>query len=197
MDLPLLNHSTLPNLAALVLEHNSEKLTRCMLAFAKNKEGDRYKDRVYILANERTLPLYKALTGVADLRTIYDPEQHDYMRMGGSTFLFDDCFADRDWMRDGKLNMAISYPRTLELTSVFGFRALPLMPPRMYWNLDMVCIGSNLPEEERTRIYKAFFLYLVSYETFCDLLETYTKENGFLVLRREGIDDRLYRASII
>lgn len=187
MDLPLLNLSTVPNLAALVLEHNSEKLTRCMVAFAKNKD----RTRVYIVANERTLSLYEAFLGV---HTTYDPEQHDYMRMGGSTFLFDDCFADRDWMRNGKLNMAISYPRTLELTSVFGFRALPLMPPRMYWNLDMVCIGSDLSEEERTRIYKAFFLYLVSYEIFCDLLETYTKENGCLVLRREGTDDRLYYA---
>jgi hypothetical protein len=184
MDLTTLNLSTLSNLAVFVLEQDAEKRTRCMQTFSKNKEG------VQIVTNEQSHPLY---TSFERVQTTYNSSTYDdYTR--GTTFLFDDCFADAEWVKDTNLHRFISYPRMLEVTTVFGFRQFPRIPPRMYWNLDLICIGENSSSDTRKKIYESFFLYMISYETFCDLLDTYTKENGFLVLRREGTEDRLYRA---
>ena len=147
-----------------------------MQIFTKNKENE----QVQIVAKH----LYESFQNV---QSTYDPNKYDYLH--GAAYLFDDCFADDEWRRDTKLLDFISYPRMYGLTTVFGFQHLPDLPSRMYWNLDLICIGTTT---DREKIYDTFFLYLLSYETFCKLLDTYTKENGFLVLRREGTEDRIY-----
>ena len=170
--------SNLSNLSVFVLEQNPEKLSRCMQQFAKNKE------HVQIVTNERSLSFYdKGL----QVQTTYQPDTYDYHR--GAAYLFDDCLTD-DWRKDPKLVDFISYPRMYGLTTVFGFRCLPDLPSRMYWNLDLICIGVT---DDRDKIYDAWFMYRMSYDTFCDLVDTYTNEDGFLVLRREGTEDRIYR----
>ncbi len=184
MALPILNLSTLPNLAAIVIEENSEKLSCCMRAFAKNKE------QVQIVTNEQSLPLHK---GFQNVRTSYDPNKVDCTR--GTTFVFDGCFADDEWLKDAKLRDIISYPRMYGLTSVFGFRHFPALSSRMCWNLDLLCIGQIPSQQTREQVYDNFFLYHFSYNEFCDFLDKSTKENGFLVLRREGTEDRLYLAN--
>lgn len=171
--------SNLSNLSVFVLEQNPEKLSRCMQQFAKNKE------HVQIVANERSRPFYER-----GLQTTYQPDTYDYRR--GAAYLFDDCLTD-DWRKDPKLVDFISYPRMYGLTTVFGFRCLPDLPSRMYWNLDLVCIGSTA---DREKIYDTFFVYRMSYDTFCDLVHTYTHDDGFLVLRREGTEDRIYHARL-
>jgi len=185
MGLPVLNLSSLSNIAIFVFEEHTEKLTRCIQTFAKTKD----KGNVQIVTNEQSRPLYNTFPNV---HTTYDPNKYDYVR--GSTFLFDDCFADEEWRKkDTKLHDFISYPRLYGLTTVVGFQHVPAITERMCWNLDMICIGAN--PSSREKIYHSFFLYLMPYEDFCDLLEEYTTENGFLVLRREGTDDKLYRAT--
>ena len=181
MDLPILNLSSISNIAIFVLEENNEKLTRCIQAFAKHKEKD-----IQIVTNEQSRPLYSTFQNV---HTTYDPNKYDYVR--GSTFLFDNCFADEEWKK-GKLNDFISYPRMYGLTTVVGFQHVPAITERMCWNLDMICIGAN--PSSREKIYDYFFLYIFSYDEFCDLLEKYTN-NGFLVLRREGTEDKIYQAT--
>jgi len=179
MNLPILTLSNLSNLAVVVLDESQERLSTCMATFAQNKEND----LVQIVAKE--LSLYESFRTV---HTTYDSNKYAYVR--GSTFLFDDCFGDEEWWKDAKLHDFLSYPRLLGLTSVFGFRRFPAFSSRMCWNLDLICIGTTT---DRDTIYDRFFLYLLSYEDFCGLLEKYTK-NGFLVLRREGTQDVLYQA---
>ena len=182
MDPPFLNLTTLPNLAAVVFEETSEKLTRCMQLFVKHKE------HVQIVTNEQSLKLYDTSHTV---KTVYEP--FDYS-VQGTTFLFDDCFADNEWIHDSALHHVISYPRMLGLTSVFGFKGMQRrLPPRMCWNLDLICMGAN--PTTRTMIYDSFFVYLFSYDEFCDMLDTCTQGNGFLILRREGTEDRIYHST--
>ena len=189
MDLPILNLSILSNLTVFVLEQTAEKLSICMRTFAKYKDKDKDKDKdlVQIVTNEQSLPLYETFQNV---QTIYDSKKYEYTR--GATFLFDNCFTDEEWKKDTKLIDFISYPRMYGLTTVFGFQHLPAISSRMCWNLDMICIGTTADKET---IYERFFLYLLSYDTFCELLEQSTKENGFLVLRREGTEDTIYKAN--
>ena len=178
-----LHLSNLSNLSVFVLEENAEKRALCMQMFTKNKE------HVQIVAKQAK-HLYESFPNV---QTVYDPDKYDYHR--GAAYLFDDCFADfsEEWRKDPKLLDFISYPRMYGLTTVFGFQHLPDLPSRMYWNLDLICIGVTA---DRDKIYDTFFVYLMSYEAFCDLLEKSTKENGFLVLRREGTEDRIYHARL-
>lgn len=180
MNLPTLHLSNLSSLAAIIIEQDNEKLSRCMQEFAKNKEI------VQIVTNERSLPLYKQTA-----KTTYDSSKFDYTR--GQTFLFDDCF-EKDWTKDEKLRDFLSYPRMYGITSVFGFREFPNLTPRMCWNLDIICMGTNPCEETRKKLYESFFLHLLSYNVFCECLDAVTKDSGFLVLRREGTEDRIYRA---
>ena len=175
-----LHLSNLSNPSVFVLEENAEKRALCMQMFTKNKE------HVQIVAKQAQ-HLYESFPNV---QTVYDPDKYDYHR--GAAYLFDDC-ADftEEWWKDTKLLDFISYPRMFGLTTVFGFQHLPDLPSRMYWNLDLICIGVTA---DRDKIYDTFFVYLMSYDTFCELLEKSTKENGFLVLRREGTEDRIYHA---
>ena len=182
MDLPILTISNLSKLSCIVLEQNAEKLSRCMQLFATNKE------HVQIVTNEQTVQLYESFQHV---QTVYDPETYDYLY--GATYLFDNCFADDTWRKDAKLLTFLSYPRMLGITTIFGFQHFPAISPRMCWNLDMICIGATA---DREKIYDACFMYLISYDTFCELLNTYTNEDGFLVLRREGTEDRIYHARL-
>ena len=183
MDLPILNLSILSNLSVVVLEEDPAKLSACMQTFAKHKD----KEHLRIVTNERSLPLYNTFSNV---QTTYDPNAYSYTR--GSTFVFDNCFADEEWKKDTKLLDCISYPRMYGLTTVFGFQHFPAISPRMCWNLDLICIGTTA---DREKIYEHFFLYLLSYDTFCECLEHATKEHGFLVLRREGTEDVIYKAT--
>ena len=184
MSLPILNLSTLQNLAVFILEQDNEKLSRVMQTFAKNKE------QVQIVTNERSKHMYES---VPNVQTTYDPNKYEAIR--GTTFIFDDCFDNCEWMRDKKLHDWISYPRMLGLTSVLGFRHLYGIPPRMCWNLDLICIGANPSPTIRKNIHDSFFFYLLSFEELCELLDTYTAGDGFLVLRREGTEDKLYHAN--
>jgi len=181
MHLPLLTLSNLSNLAVVVVDESQDTLSQCMATFAQNKEND----LVQIVAKERSL--YEPFRTV---HTTYDSNKYAYVR--GSTYLFDDCFGQEEWWKDSKLYDCISYPRLFGLTSVFGFRRFPALPTRMCWNLDLICLG-KMSSTDRKFVYDRFFLYLLSYEEFCELLETYTR-NGFLVLRREGTQDVLYQA---
>ena len=99
-------------------------------------------------------------------------------------------------MQDRKLNTLISHPRSLGITTVFGFRHLYGIPPNMRCNLDVICIGTNPLEIKRQRIYESFFQDLFSYEVFCDLMDQHTRNNGFLVLRQDQ-EEKLYRTSFI
>ena len=183
MDISILNLSNLSNVAVIVIEENAEKLSRCIQTFAKNKRN------IQIVTNEQSFQYYEAFK---DVKKTYDSNKYDYVN--GSTFVFDDCFAEYDWVKDKKLNDFISYPKMYGLTTVFGFRDLPALPQRMCWNLDLICIGNNPSVDTREKIYDSFFLYLYSYDTFCELLDNSTKDNGFLVLRREGTEDKVYVA---
>ena len=179
MNLPILNLSNLSKLSCIVIEQNAEKLSQCMQTFAK------HKDHVRIVTNEQTVQMYETFQHV---QTVYDPEKYDYLH--GSTYIFDNCFADDMWRKDTKLLDFISYPRMLGITTVFGFQHFPAISPRMCWNLDMICVGTTADKE---KIYDRFLLYtIMTYDTFCELLDTYTKEDRFLVLRREGTEDRFY-----
>ena len=93
MSLPVLNLSTLQNLAVFILEQDNEKLSRLMQTFAKNR------DQVQIVTNERSKHLYESYPNV---QTTYDSNKCEAIR--GTTFIFDDWFNDCEWMRDRKLN---------------------------------------------------------------------------------------------
>jgi len=81
-----------------------------MQMFAKHKE------QVQIVTNERSKHLHESFQNVA---TTYDPNKYEPIL--GKTFLFDDCFADgewmkgkklREWMKGKKLRDWSSYPRS-------------------------------------------------------------------------------------
>ena len=193
MNPPILNLSNLSNLAVVVLEESNEKLSRCMQTFAKLKEKENVqivkgRDKGRDKGRNKEQSLYESFPNV---HTTYDSNKFDYVR--GTTFLFDDCLED-DWWKDAKLRDFISYPRMYGITSVFGFRRFPSFPTRMCWNLDLICFGA-MSSADREFVYDRFFLYLLSYDEFCGLLENFASGDGFLVLRREGTEDRIYRAS--
>lgn len=185
MDLPILNLSALANVAVFVCEHSDEKRTRFLQTFATGK------DNVPIVTNERSSPLYETFQNV---QTTYDANKYNIESLRGSTCIFDDCFTDTTWVRDTTLLHLISYPRMLGLTSVFGFTRVCRLPPRMCWNLDLICIGATPSPKDRELLRECFFLYRFSYDEFCELLDNVTKGNGFLVLRREGPEEKLYQA---
>jgi len=184
MDVPILNLSSLTNMAVFVLETSDEKRMRCIQTITK------HKDNVQIVTHTRSFYLYDWFPTV---KTVYRSE--DYDNVVGSICIFDDCFANKDWMQDSKLLHLVSYPRLLGVISVFGFSEFYRLPPRMCWNLDLVCIGENPSPHTRKLLHESFFLYIVSYDEFCELLDRYTKENGYFILRREGTEDTLYHAT--
>lgn len=183
MDIPEIDLRILKNTSIFLLDTNNETRARWIRHLTLGK------DQVHIVTNNQTVELYKDLSNVSCVYAHYQ----DLLTTRSSYLVFDDCFPDSRWMNDRTINSLISFPRSLEITSVIGLRRHISIPPRIRWNIDIVCIGCI---SSRKRIYESFVPEHISFEKFCCLLDTYTQNQGLLVLRFDTIENGTFYAKL-
>ena len=183
MDLQTIDLHTLKDVGMLLQEANTETRVRWTKALVRGKP------KVHIVTNDKACPMYEDSYKVSTRPTDLRAEQ-------GSYFVFDDCFPDGSWMQDRTLQALISFPRSLGITSVFAFHRPVSIPPRIRWDLDIVCIGSNPSDTARRRIYESFFGDTCSFEDLCALMDRYTQNGGLLVQRRDRAELQLLHAQL-
>jgi hypothetical protein len=81
-------------------------------------------------------------------------------------------------------------PRTLSLTGLFGLRTLIGVPPWVHRSFGTVFIGKHTRKKDIDALYRIWFKYIMSHEQFVDMLDTYTNNDGYIVVHRDISGDQ-------
>lgn len=174
MNLEPLDLSTLNNRTIVIVSSQDVSLfLQDILAQINVQQG-------IVTSNQPVYSAFAFATESVRLHLEFQPEAH---RSDDPMFaVFDKCFVDNSWMHDRSIQRYFHANRSFQKTAIFVLPQIKGLFPGLRADIDVLCIGT-LPQDEAKRIYDWFFQTTISFPIFVQLLDTYTKDGGFLVLR--------------
>ena len=181
MDLSGVDLSIFKNASVFVLASDSNIVSRFIRDILEIQKTDGIRN---IVTHEQSLPIYQKIGDDVIVSTLFTPSTYANLQsLQNSVLVFDDCFEDNSWMQDRVLQSLICFPRTLSITPIFGFKHLHRLSPRLRTGFDILCIGTNEQPAVRKLLWDHFLYAHCYFDTLNLLMDRYTKENGFLIMR--------------
>ena len=101
-----------------------------------------------------------------------------------SYLVLESCFEDNTWIQNRLIRSFFSHNRTLGLLFIVSTDTVKAraITPIMRGEIDWIFIFAEPSREKRRHLYDRFIPVRYSFDAFCEFMDTYTKNDGCLVV---------------
>jgi hypothetical protein len=105
--------------------------------------------------------------------------------------IMDDCLFDNSWPKDKRMREIFMNGRHYKLLLIITMQYPLGIPPVLRTNIDYVFIGHENITSNRKRIYEHYAGIFPNFDIFCQILEDFTQDYGYLVIDNTRKSSRL------